>query len=362
VSSGSLKIDNDVPLAPLTTLGLGGPARYLIEARDEDTVRAAVTWSRKKGLRLVVLGGGSNVVVADAGFQGVVLRMDVRGTTFGEDGEVFAAAGEPWDALVTAAVARRLAGLECLAGIPGLVGATPIQNVGAYGQEVSEVIREVRVLERGSGRIVALPVSACGFAYRDSRFRREPEAHVVLGVRFALRPRGVPVPRYDELKDAIAHRMAGKTASLADVSNVVRTLRRKKSMVIDPTDPNRRSVGSFFTNPVLGPDDVAALTARLLATGAVDSVAPIPQHPAQGGRVKIPAAWLIERAGFAKGFRRGAVGVSTAHALALIHHGGGSTAALIALAIEIRDTVAARFGVTLLPEPIFIGATWPQAM
>jgi len=342
----------DVSLRSLTTLELGGPARYLIEAADEATLIRAVLWAAEQGLPLVVLGGGSNVVVSDAGFDGLVVRMAIRGTAFRDDGTVYAAAGEAWDPFVEATVARGWAGIECLAGIPGSVGATPIQNVGAYGQEVAETIRDVRVLDRAARAIVTLSAAQCTFGYRDSVFRRNPEAYVVLGVAFALRPGGPPSVRYRELSDALA---ADPPPSLATVSATVRALRRKKSMVIDPSDPNRRSVGSFFTNPVLDAAAFAALAARATAAGVVTTPSDVPCHAAPDGKVKVPAAWLIERAGFTKGLRRGPVGISSAHALSLVHHGGGTTAALRALAEEIRAAVDARFGVTLTEEPITLG-------
>jgi len=346
-------VARDVGLAPWTTLGLGGAADYFVEARAEDDVARTVAWANGHGLPLVVLGGGSNVVVGDQGIRGVVLRMATRGLRFDPDGTAVAAAGEPWDAFVDAAVARGLAGVEGLAGIPGLVGATPIQNVGAYGQEVAETIREVRVLDRASGRITTLAPSACAFGYRDSAFRRNPLAYVVLTVTFALRPGGPPSLRYRELQEALAGHVS---PSLAEVAATVRALRGKKSMLLDASDPNRRSVGSFFTNPVLGADGFAALVARAVAAGVVHAPAEVPRFATEGGAYKVPAAWLIERAGFSKGLRRGTVGISSAHALALVHHGGGTTADLMALAEEIRAGVAATFGVSLSREPVLLGA------
>ncbi len=351
-------IADDVPLAPLTTLELGGRARHLVEATDEATVAAAVAWAKARGLPLFVLGGGSNVVVADTGFDGVVLRMGLRGRRFEAEGDrvlAYRAAGESWDGFVQDAMGRGLAGIECLAGIPGLVGATPIQNVGAYGQEVSETIRAVRALDRVTGQIVELSAAECAFGYRDSMFKRRPDAYVVLGVTFALVPGGAPTIRYRELEDALAERTAPGAPRVLDVSQMVRTLRRKKSMVIDPDDPNRRSVGSFFTNPVLAPDDVARVVARAIAVGAARASSDVPQFPAAGGQVKLSAGWLVERAGFPKGHRRAAVGVSSNHALALVHHGDGTSAALLALAREIKDAVASRFGATLCLEPILVG-------
>ncbi|HVX97191.1 MAG TPA: UDP-N-acetylmuramate dehydrogenase [Polyangia bacterium] len=352
----TLAVREDVALAPLTTLELGGRARHFVEARDEATILAALAWARAHGAPLFVLGGGSNVVVADAGYDGLVLRVCTNGRSFvpaGGEVLVTAAAGEPWDALVAETVARGLAGLECLSGIPGSVGATPIQNVGAYGQEVAETIRSVRVVDRRDGSIVELPPAACAFGYRDSAFRRAPERHVVLDVTFALRPGGPPTLRYRELGDAI-----GGAPTLSTVRDTVIALRRRKSMVIDAADPNRRSVGSFFTNPIVAADVAQLLVERSVAGGLVRAPEDVPRWPAGAGFVKLSAGWLIERAGIAKGLRAGAVGVSTNHALALVHHGGGTTAELVALARRVRDAVAARFGVTLAPEPIFVGAAW----
>jgi UDP-N-acetylmuramate dehydrogenase len=351
----ALAVAQNVPLAPLTTLELGGPASYFVRADDEATVVEALQWAGRRGVPVFVLGGGSNLVVGDAGFDGLVLQVAPRGLEFREAGAetlVLAAAGQPWDALVAEAVARQLAGIECLAGIPGLVGATPIQNVGAYGQEVAETIRSVRVLDRQSLAVVDLTPAACGFGYRDSAFKRAPDRHVVLAVTFALRPGGAPALRYGELAQAVA-----PTATLAEVRAAVVALRRRKSMVIDPADENRRSAGSFFMNPIVAPAQAARVVQQALSEGLVTDAAQVPRYPAPGGQIKLAAGWLIERAGVAKGYRRGPVGVSSRHALALVHHGGGRTADLLALAREVRDAVAARFGVRLVPEPVLLGAT-----
>jgi UDP-N-acetylmuramate dehydrogenase len=357
-----LTIREDVPLAPLTTLELGGRARHLVEATDEAAIVEALAWATARGLPAFVLGGGSNVVVADAGYDGLVVRVTSRGRAYayaGAEVRLTAAAGEPWDDLVADTVARGLAGLECLSGIPGLAGATPIQNVGAYGQEVADTIRSVRVLDRRDAVILELPASECAFGYRDSAFRRAPDRHVVLAVTFGLRPNGAPTLRYRELIDALAHETA---PTLAATRAAVIALRRRKSMVIDAADPNRRSVGSFFTNPVVAAEAAERLAARAAAEGLVAAASGVPRWPAGPGHVKLSAGWLIERSGIAKGMTMltasGSVGVSTAHALALVHHGGGSTAALIALARRVRDAVDARFGVRLVPEPIFVGTAW----
>jgi UDP-N-acetylmuramate dehydrogenase len=346
----TISIRDGVPLAPLTSLELGGDAAHLVDAANEAAVVEALRWAEARGLPSVVLGGGSNVVIADAGFPGLVLRVVARGRRFAaaaRDTLVTAAAGEPWDDLVADAVGRGLAGIECLSGIPGWVGAAPIQNVGAYGQEVADTIRAVRVVERGSWRVHELTVDACDFGYRDSVFKRQPDRFVVMSVTFALRAAAARTPRYRELEEALPR---AEAPSLADVRGTVLTLRRKKSMLIADGDPNRRSVGSFFLNPVVTASVADAVVAR--------AGADIPRWAAPGGMVKLSAGWLIEHAGFAKGTRRGAVGISSAHALALVHHGGGSSAQLVALAQAVRNAVQARFGVELIPEARPIGLVW----
>jgi UDP-N-acetylmuramate dehydrogenase len=345
-----------VPLAPLTTLDLGGPARHLLEVRSAAEVREGLAWARARGLEVAVLGGGSNVVVADRGFDGLVLKAAGRGLEVRREAGaalVQAAAGEPWDELVAQTVAEGLAGLECLSGIPGSAGATPIQNVGAYGQEVGPVIDRVRVLDLGSGVERVLAGADCGFAYRSSRFRTAPGRFIVLEVAYRLRPGGAPTVAYEELQRALAVRTA--TPGLAAVREAVLELRRAKSMVLDPDDANRRSVGSFFLNPVVETGAAAAVEARARACGALAPGERMPRFASGDGHEKLSAAWLIERAGFSRGLRRGAVGLSSRHALALVHHGGGSAAELIALARDIRDRVEVRFGVTLRPEPVFLG-------
>jgi UDP-N-acetylmuramate dehydrogenase len=354
----AIVIRDGVPLAPFTTLELGGPARHFVEAADEGAVVEALRFADDRQLPVTILGGGSNLVVADAGFDGLVVRIATRGKRWeaaadGGEVAVTAAAGEPWDALVAEAVGRGLGGLECLSGIPGLVGATPIQNVGAYGQEVAETIRAVRVLERGAWKTRDLSPAECGFGYRDSAFKRDPARFVVLAVTFGLRSGAAPTLRYRELAEHLAKE---PHPGLADARAAVLALRARKSMVIAAGDPNRRSVGSFFTNPILDARQADAVAARAVADGAGGGS--MPRWPAPDGRVKLSAGWLIERAGIAKGLRRGPVGVSSAHALALVHHGGGTTAALIALGQEICEVVRTRFGVTLVPEPNFVGLAW----
>jgi len=340
------------PLAPLTTLELGGPARWFFEARTRPELAGALLWAAEQGLPVAVLGGGSNLVVSDAGFPGLVVRLALRGLVVQAGGgsvRLSVAAGEPWDWVVARSVDENLAGLECLSGIPGTAGATPIQNVGAYGQEVAEVVEEVRVLDRASLREATLGADECGFSYRSSSFRSEPERFVVLAVTFRLRPGGPPTVCYDDVERALGDRAAA--ATLGEVRETVLSLRRGKSMLADPDDPNRRSAGSFFTNPVVSPETADRVSGRAVALGFAEPR----RFPAAGGWVKLAAAWLVEHAGFPRGLRRGAVGLSSRHALALVHHGGGTTAELLALAREIRSGVEARFAVRLTPEPVFLG-------
>lgn len=338
-----MQVSRGAPLAPLTTLRLGGPAARLVEATTADEVVEAV---RAAGDDLLLLGGGSNLVLADAGWPGTVVLIRSRGVVVTE-GTLVAEAGEPWDELVARTVAEDWAGLECLAGIPGLTGATPVQNVGAYGQEVADTIRWVEAYDRESGTVRTLGPEDCRFGYRDSLFKHT-DRWVVLRVAFALVQADKSAPiRYSELAHALGVEVGG-VAPLADVRAAVLALRRGKGMVLDPADRDTWSVGSFFTNPVLPAAELAAFEAR--AGG------PYPSWPVDGTPLtKLSAAWLIERAGFGKGYGGAAVRVSGKHTLALTHRGGGSTAELVALAREVRDGVAARFGVTLRPEPRLVG-------
>jgi UDP-N-acetylmuramate dehydrogenase len=351
-------------LRDLTTLRLGGPAGRLVEAADEDAVVEAVRRADRAGEPLLVLAGGSNVVVADAGFPGTVVRISTHGIARVEapNGAVLleVQAGEPWDPLVARCVEEGLAGVECLAGIPGSVGATPIQNVGAYGQEVSETIRSVRVLDRERDVVEELAPKECGFSYRSSAFKRTPGRWVVLAVTFALErsERSAPI-RYAELARSLGVAL-GDRAPLADVREAVLALRRGKGMVIDPADPDSVSAGSFFTNPMLDAVAFAALERRV-AERLGDGVAP-PAFPATAGRVKTSAAWLIERAGFRRGHGNPhGIAISAKHTLALTNRGDGTAAELVALAREIAGGVRDCFGVELVPEPVFVGHDWPGA-
>ena len=342
----TLGIQRDVPLAPLTTLELGGPAKYFVRVDDESALADVLRWAAEEGMPSAILGGGSNLIVPDEGYDGLVVHMGIGNLDFRGDGTVDAGAGVPWETVVDGAVSRDWAGLECLTGIPGSVGATPIQNVGAYGQEVAEVVAKVRVLRRDTLALEELGPEDCGFGYRQSLFKREPGRFVVVGVRFALRPHGAPTVRYAELQRTI-----GSDATLAAVRRTVLDLRRRKSMVIDPHDPNHRSAGSFFLNPVVPDAEAQRVVEQAVRENVVSAPADVPVYPAANGEVKLAAGWLIEKSGIAKGTRRGAIGVSTQHALALVHHGGGTTSDLLAFADEIRARVYDRFGVHLEREP-----------
>jgi UDP-N-acetylmuramate dehydrogenase len=340
-------------LAAHTTLRLGGPAGRLVTATTEAAAVAAVRAAADAGSGPLILAGGSNVVIGDAGYAGTVVLLRTRGIRADPDGDrvrLRVAAGERWDDVVAAAVAAGWAGIECLSGIPGSTGATPIQNVGAYGQEVAETITGVRVYDRIRDRIVAMSPEECGFAYRTSVFKHD-DRFVVLAVDFSLAvsPRSAPI-RYAELADALGV-ARGERVPLARARAAVLALRAGKGMVLDPADPDTYSVGSFYTNPVLDPPAFQALRRR------ADGLGEPPAWPAVDGTVKTSAAWLIERAGFHKGYAHPGtgVGISTKHTLALTNRGTGTTAALLDLAREIRAGVAARFGVTLHPEPVLVG-------
>jgi len=340
-----------VALAELTTLRVGGPAARLVTAASAMEIVAAVGAADAAAEPVLLLGGGSNLVVADAGWPGVVVLLRSRGVRVDrvdDRVELTAQAGEPWDDLVARVVADGLAGVECLAGIPGLTGATPVQNVGAYGQEVADTIVGVRVFDRHTGGVGDLPPAECGFGYRDSRFKHS-DRYVVLAVTFGLRAQPLSGPiRYVELARALGIRV-GEQAKLGEVRDAVLGLRRGKGMVLDPDDPDTASVGSFFTNPVLSPSALAAFEARL------PPGTPYPSWPAGAGGSKLSAAWLIEHSGFGKGYGTDRVRLSGKHTLALTNRGGAGAAEVLALAREIRAGVHARYGVTLTPEPLLVG-------
>ncbi|KOT77560.1 UDP-N-acetylenolpyruvoylglucosamine reductase [Streptomyces rimosus subsp. pseudoverticillatus] len=339
----------------MTTFRLGGPATRLLTATTDDEVIAAVREADASGTPLLVIGGGSNLVIGDKGFEGTALRIATRGFTL--DGtDLTLAAGENWSDAVARTVAAGLAGIECLAGIPGSAGATPIQNVGAYGQEVSSTITEVVAYDRTAGETVTLSNAECAFSYRHSRFKEHPDRFVVLRVRFALEDAGglsAPI-KYAETARTLGVE-AGERVPAADARETVLKLRAGKGMVLDPEDHDTWSAGSFFTNPVLTEAQHADFLARVHERLGAD-VTP-PAFPAGEGRVKTSAAWLIDRAGFTKGYGDGPARISTKHTLALTNRGGATTEDLLALAREVREGVRAAFGITLVNEPVTVGVT-----
>jgi len=359
-------IRENTPLAPFTTLRIGGAARFFAEARSAGDLLMALEFAERRPLPIFILGGGSNLLIADEGFPGLVVRVALEGVAWRNEGEkvlVTAGAGEDWDELVGQCVERDLAGVECLSGIPGSVGGTPVQNVGAYGQEVSETIVSVRVFDRFAGQFVELSDAECQFSYRASLFNTVArDRYVVLAVTYALKPHGDPARRYPDVKNFFASAV-GKP-SLREVRDAVRAIRARKAMLITPDDPDCRSAGSFFKNPVVTLETFARIEAAAKEQGLIRDDERAPNFPAAEGQVKVPAAWLIERAGFQKGYSRGRVGISSKHTLAIVNRGGATAREVIELAQEIRERVAERFGVSLTPEPVFVGfagITWSQS-
>jgi UDP-N-acetylmuramate dehydrogenase len=347
-SEASFEVHRDHPLAPLTSLAVGGPAAHFARLLEEQAVPEALEWAAHRDLPVTLLGGGSNVVIADAGVPGLVLALGLTSESHEREDDlarVTIGAGAAWDAFVQRSVERGWAGLECLSGIPGQVGATPIQNVGAYGQEVADTLVEVQAFDRDSGARVVLPRAECGFGYRTSRFKQaDADRFIVLGATFRLRIGGEACLAYPE----IARRFSAQGApSLAEVRAAVLATRKSKSMLLDPLDENGRSCGSFFLNPRLEPAELDRLRAR--------SPSPPPTFPDSGGRIKVPAAWLIEAAGFRRGQRWGTVGISSRHSLALVCHAGATAAVVVEAAHRVRDGVANALGVWLNPEPRFLG-------
>lgn len=362
-----MQIEEHVPLAAFTTLGIGGPARWMLTVTSEEDVAEAVRFAHGCNLPIFVLGGGSNLLVADEGFPGVVLRMALTGIVEERtsDGAVLlcTGAGESWDAFVQHAVDEDLAGVECLAGIPGTVGGTPVQNVGAYGQEVAETIALVRCFDRHTGEFVELSNADCGFAYRTSVLNTaERGRYIVVRVDFRLQRGGSPKLAYADLRRHFGLPVAGApetttpqlSPTLAEVADAVRTIRRGKGMVFDLADPNSRSAGSFFRNAIV-PQETLLRVSEAAGVG-VDAV---PHWPAGDGLVKLPAAWLLERAGFVRGFSLGKAGISTRHTLALVNRGGATAADLIALRERVVADVREKFGITLEQEPVSVGPPSP---
>jgi UDP-N-acetylmuramate dehydrogenase len=347
-----MQIQENVPLAPLTTFKVGGPARYLIEAATNAEVAEAVQFSRAQNLPLFVLGGGSNLVVSDAGWPGVVLKVAIAGIDErSEDGKsIFeVGAGVEWDKFVARAVARNCAGIECLSGVPGSVGGTPVQNVGAYGQEVAETIESVLALDMKDGQIHELCNEACEFSYRTSIFNTsQRRRYVILRVTYALDPGGAPRVHYADLKRYFAGRTGAPT--LPETRDAVRRIRAGKGMLITPGDEDCRSAGSFFKNPVLSPEQFDDLTARAAAKNLQ-----IPSYPALDAQKKVSAAWLVEHSGFSRGHGHGPVGISRKHALAIVNRGPATAADIVEFKGDIQQRVEDLWGIRLEPEPVFVG-------
>ncbi len=347
-----MKFQENIPLAPLTTLQVGGPARFFAEAASEADVREAVAFARSRRLSLFLLGGGSNLLISDQGWPGLVLKIALTGIAEREENSkvIFTAgAGEVWDNFVARAVSRNCAGVECLSGIPGSVGGTPVQNVGAYGQEVAETITSVRALDLESGDLREFTNQECGFTYRTSVFNTFARGrYAVLAVSFALTPGGAPAVRYADLQKHFAGRALPPT--LAETREAVRQIRASKGMLIIPGDDDCRSAGSFFKNPVLDADQFAEVTRAAAQRGLQ-----IPSYPALTEHRKISAAWLVEHSGFAKGYHQGNAGISRKHALALINRGGAKAVEIFELQEAVRQRVQEIWSVHLQPEPVFVG-------
>jgi len=347
-------LQENVPLAPLTTFRIGGPARFLIEAKSASDVQEAVTFARSSDLPLFVLGGGSNLVVADAGWPGVVLKIAIAGIEQrpGQyEGKVLfdAGAGESWDRFVSRAVAADCAGVECLSGIPGSVGGTPVQNVGAYGQEVSETIESVEVFDFQDGQVRELCSEACGFSYRSSIFNTtERGRFIILRVTYALILGGAPHLEYADLKRHFEERKTSPT--LAETREAVLHIRALKGMLIIPGDPDCQSAGSFFKNPVLTEQQHEDLRKRAALKRLT-----LPTYPALDSKKKVSAAWLVENSGFTRGYDLGRVGISRKHALAIVNRGGATAAEVLALKDQIQQRVHEIWGLKLEPEPVMVG-------
>ena len=353
-----MQLKENQSLAPFTTFGIGGPARWFVEAAGESEIVEAVEWAGQRKAALFVLGGGSNLLVSDAGFDGLVIRVALRGIAAidaGASQRIYrAAAGETWEDCVQRSVNDGCAGVECLSGIPGTVGGTPVQNVGAYGQEVSTVIERVRAFDRHERAFVEFSAAECAFAYRQSRFNTADRGRfIITRVDYRLTAGGAPTLLYPELKRAVeALHPDGSQPSLNEVAAAVRRIRHSKGMLLVEGDPDCRSAGSFFKNPVLGEDQLQKIAAR---GQNVPPFFPAGPDSESTGLVKIPAAWLIEHAGFAKGFSLDAAAISSRHTLALVNCGGATAGEILALARRIREAVELKFGVHLEIEPVLAG-------
>ena len=340
-------LKENVPLAPMTTIGIGGPARFYTEVSDPSKLKHAIDWAREQNLPFFILGGGSNLLVSDGGFQGLVISVAMLGIDFElrqNDVILDVMAGEVWDRVAAFAVANNWAGIECLSGIPGKVGAAPVQNIGAYGQEISETLVAVDALDLETMEMTRLSCADCGFGYRDSIFKgNQRDRYVITGIQLKLKADGPPTLRYGELQQRFTSQ-----PNLEQVREAVLEIRKKKSMVFTPADPNAKGCGSFFLNPVLTHEQYGQFKEKC----HVDH----PLYPVGEARVKLSAAWLIEQSGFTKGMTMGGVKLSLKHCLAIVNGGGGTAKEVRTLVARIQKTVKARFGVDLVPEPVILGA------
>ena len=349
-----LTITENAPLAHYTTLGVGGPARHLVEAATEGQALEALDMASSRGWPVFILGSGSNVLFADTGFPGLVLRIATKGIEVTDSNCLTAAAGEDWDAFVRLSVKRELAGIECLSGIPGTVGATPVQNVGAYGEEVGDTIRSVRVLDRQTGRFQEMSNPECGFAYRSSIFcTSQRDRYVIFAVTFELKPGGRPSVTYPDLESFFGGRV--DAASPWEVRQAVLLIRQSKGMLLDPTDPESRTAGSFFKNPVISEDALLVAEAAARRLGLLAESQSLPKFKTAAGTYKIPAAWLIEQTGIKKGYGTGHVSTSSRHALAIVTRPGATAAEVLEFAQQIRSRVEAVFGIAMELEPVCAG-------
>ncbi len=350
-----IKIQENIALAPFTTLKIGGNARFFVRAENEAEALEAFNFARENSFSLFILGGGSNILVSDKGFDGLVLQIAIKGiSTSGENSEkvhIAAGAGEDWDEFVNFCVEKNFQGIECLSGIPGFVGGTPVQNVGAYGQEVSETIVSVRCLDRKTGEIFEMSNSECKFSYRKSIFNTTAlERFVVLKVEYALNVAQNPKIIYSDLQKYFNE----KTPTLKETREAVLAIRAAKSMVIDENDVNSKSVGSFFKNPIVSKEVFCQVEEISRKLKIIEENQTLPFYKIDEN-IKIPAAWLIENSGFHKGFKKGNAGLSTNHALAIINYSNATAAEILDLKNEIQNRVKSQFGILLMPEPVFVG-------
>jgi UDP-N-acetylmuramate dehydrogenase len=355
--ASTLKIEEKVPLAPFTTLGVGGRARFLARAVNEVHVAEALEFAKVRGCPVFILGGGSNILVSDDGFSGLLLKIEIPGIKsdeIGDRGTVTVGAGVEWDEFVHYCVTRNLSGVECLSGIPGTVGGIAVQNAGAYGQEAGDSISRVSAWHHGTREIVKLNKRDCRFAYRSSVFNTSGESeYIVLSVTFTLHPEGVSATTYPDIQRLFAENSSPYPVSL--VREAVLQIRRAKGMVVSDSDPDSKSVGSFFKNPLLSLESFRKLEQSLHSRGLLEASGAVPHFSMPDGNVKVPAAWLIEKAGFFKGYSRGSVGISGKHALAIVNRGGATAGAILDLTRCIHQHVLDLFHIELQPEPVFLG-------